>query len=88
MIRIQPDYLRKISGKLQQKEIIFLAMPSEKRATYENVRLKLGKSSKIRIDKIFQMVVRGLYLKILSETSSLCPEKTETKLFNSVIHKR
>ena len=34
-IRIQPDYLRKISGKLQEKEILFLAMPSEKRATYK-----------------------------------------------------
>ena len=43
MIRIQPDYLRKISGKLQEKEIIFLAMPSEKRATYKNVSLMLGK---------------------------------------------
>ena len=48
----------------------------------------LEKKSKIRMDKMFQIVVRGLQLKILSETSSLCPEKTETKLFNSVIHKR
>ena len=43
MIRIQPDYLRKISGKLQEKEIIFLEMPSEKRAAYKNVSLMLGK---------------------------------------------
>lgn len=31
MIRIQPDYLRRISGKLQEKEIIFLAVPSDKK---------------------------------------------------------
>ena len=43
MIRIQPDYLRKISGKLREKEIMFLAMPSEKRAAYKNVSLMLGK---------------------------------------------
>lgn len=43
MILIQPDYLRKISGKLQEKEIMFLAMPSEKRAAYKNVSLMLGK---------------------------------------------
>ena len=42
MIRIQPDYLRRISGKLQEKEI-FLVMPSEKRAAYKNVSLMLGK---------------------------------------------
>ena len=61
MIRIQPDYLRKISGKLQEREIIFLAMPSDKKsATYKNVRRMLEKKSKIRIDKIFQIVVGGL----------------------------
>lgn len=42
MIRIQPDYLRRISGKLQEKEIIFLAMPSDKKsARYKNVRQML-----------------------------------------------
>ena len=84
MIRIQPDYLRRISGKLQEKEIIFLAMPSDKNV----LDIKMWDKCSIRIDKIFQVVVRGLWLKILSETSRLCPEKTETKLFNSVIHKR
>ena len=42
MIRIQPDYLRRISGKLQEKEIIFLAMLSDKKsARYKNVRQML-----------------------------------------------
>ena len=55
MIRIQPDYLRKISGKLQEREIIFLAMPSDKKsATYKNVRRMLGKKAKFELTKYFK----------------------------------
>ena len=84
MIRIQPDYLRRISGKLQEKEIIFLAMPSDKKsARYKNVRQMLDSNWQ----NISNSCTRA-FIKILCETSRLCPEKTETKLFNSVIHKR
>ena len=61
MIRIQPDYLRKISGKLQEREIIFLAMPSDKKsATYKNVRRMLEKKQNSNWQNISNSCRRAL----------------------------